>query len=79
MSADTSKRSDTPGRPKTKSSRQQTNSDQALQSGSPELDRRGAGAKGPSPNQASNAVYHDRPAAEGTHGDGDEEPNSGTP
>lgn len=79
MSADTNSRPETPGRPKKTGSRQQTHPDQGLQSGSPELDRSSAGAKGPSRDQARNAIYHDRPADEGTHGDGDEEPNSGTP
>jgi hypothetical protein len=79
MSADESKQPATPGRPESKGSRQQTHADQVLQSGSPELDRRSAGAKGPNRDQAHNAIYHDRPAEEGTHGDGDEEPNSGTP
>lgn len=79
MSADTKTQPDTPGRPKPTSSRQQSHPDQGQQSGSPELDRRSDGKKGPSRDQAHNAVYHDRPADEGTHGDGDEEPNSGKP
>ena len=79
MSADTSKQHDTAGRPKAKGSRQQTQPDQVLQSGSPELDRQSAGEKAPGHDRARHAIYHDRPAAEGTHGDGDEEPNSGTP
>ena len=79
MSADTNQRPDTPGRPKKAGSRQQTHPEQVLQSGSPELDSASAGEKGPSRDQAHNAIYHDRPANEGTHGDGDEEPNSGTP
>jgi hypothetical protein len=38
---------DTPGRPKDSGSRQQTQPDQQTQTGTPELDRRGAGKPGP--------------------------------
>jgi hypothetical protein len=59
---------DTPGRPKSSSSRQQTQPDQGIQSGSPELDSKDTKVK-----------YRDRPADEGKHGDAAEEPNPRDP
>lgn len=63
---------DTPGRAKPSSSRQQTAPDQRTQTGAPELDRDSA-------KRAGKVKYRDRPAEEGKHGDGDQEPNSGFP
>ena len=59
---------DTPGRPTSSSSRQQTQPNQGTQSGSPELDSKDAAVK-----------YRDRPANEGKHGDEAEEPNPRNP
>jgi hypothetical protein len=59
---------DTPGRPKSSSSRQQTQPEQGIQSGSPELDSKNTKVK-----------YRDRPADEGKHGDAAEEPNPRNP
>ena len=66
---------DTPGRPKASSSRQQTQPNQGTQSGSPELDAKDAG----SPQEQVAAKYRDRPADEGKHGDGAQQPNSPRP
>lgn len=63
---------DTPGRAKRSSSRQQIAPDQRTQTGSPELDRA-------SSERDKKSKYKDRPADEGKHGDGDQEPNSGFP
>lgn len=63
---------DTPGRPKPSSSRQQIVPDQGTQTGSPQIDRA-------SPQSSPKSKYKDRPADEGKHGDGDQEPNSGFP
>lgn len=67
---------DTPGRPRSSSSRQQTQSQQHVQSGNPELDSRGPKVGRDNPNDVQ---YRDRPADEGKHGDGDQEPNSRNP
>ncbi len=63
---------DTPGRTKPSSSRQQIAPDQRTQTGSPELDHA-------SSERDRKSNYKDRPADEGKHGDGDQEPNSGFP
>lgn len=65
-------RHDTPGRPKQSSSRQQIVPDQATQTGSPQIDRA-------SPQSKPKTEYKDRPADEGKHGYGDQEPNEGFP
>lgn len=64
------------GRPKDASSRQQTQQQQHLQSGNPELDSRGPRVGHDNPNGVK---YRDRPADEGKHGDGDQEPTSRNP
>lgn len=66
----------TPGRPKDAASRQQTQRHQHLQSGNPDLDSRGPKAGRDNPNDVK---YRDRPADEGKHGDGDEEPTPRNP
>jgi hypothetical protein len=55
---------DTPGRPNSSSSRQQTQPNQGTQSGSPELD-----------SQEADVEYRDRPTDDGKHGDAADEPN----
>ena len=60
---------DTPGRPKPTASRQQTHPDQGTQSGSTEFDASHSPSR-------QNSKYRDRPADDGKHGDGDQEPNS---
>jgi hypothetical protein len=52
---------DTPGRPKSSASRQQTQPDQRAQSGSPELDAKDAGSK------KAKRKNRSRPAAEQEH------------
>ena len=71
-------RQDTAGRPEPGASRQQTHRDQVAQSGNPELD--GRKPNDPAPEDVLDHVkYRDRPANEGKHGDGDQEPNEGMP
>ena len=65
---------DTPGRPKSASSRQQTQHEQGSQSGSLHLDSKSSGQ---GPEREAAKKYQDRPADEGKHGDADEEPNPG--
>ena len=70
--------SDTPGRPKAAGSRQQTQPNQVSQSGSPEQDAKSA-SKGKANDVLDDVQYRDRPADEGKHGDGDQEPNPRRP
>lgn len=62
------------GRPTRSSSRQQTVPDQAVQSGSKELDRQSTGKK---PEHEAARRYEDRPSNDGKHGDGEEESAAG--
>ena len=66
----TSPSRDTPGKPGN-ASRQQTQPNQGVQSGSPELDSKDAGTA------VRQQRYRDRPANEGTHGDAGEESEAG--
>jgi hypothetical protein len=69
---------DTPGRPERGGSRQQTHREQVSQSGDADVDRRHR--NDPTPEEvAAGAKYRDRPADEGKHGDGRQEPNAGGP
>lgn len=63
----------TPGRPKSSASRQQTHPNQGTQSGSPEIDSKDTGSK------KVVRKYRDRPADEGKHGDGAQQPNPPVP
>jgi hypothetical protein len=65
--------SSTPGRPHD-TSRQQKHPDQNLESGSDELDRDSQELS-----DGSTANYRDRPTDDGMKGDGDTEPNAGSP
>ena len=62
------------GRPTQSSSRQQTVPDQAVQSGSKELDRQSTSKK---PEHEAARAYKDRPTNDGKHGDGSDEPAAG--
>lgn len=62
------------GRPTQGSSRQQTVPNQAVQSGSKELDRQSTGKK---PEQEAARRYEDRPSNDGKHGDGNEKSAAG--
>ncbi|HEY4369025.1 MAG TPA: DUF2934 domain-containing protein [Steroidobacteraceae bacterium] len=65
---------DTPGRPKPSASRQQTRVGQQTQTGSWEADSRHSPA-GKEAEGDEDVNYRDRPADEGKHGDGAQEPN----
>lgn len=62
------------GRPTQSGSRQQTEPNQGVQSGSKELDRKSTGRK---PEQEAARKYADRPTNDGKHGDAEDEPASG--
>jgi hypothetical protein len=62
------------GRPTQGGSRQQTEPDQGVQSGSKELDRQPAGGN---PEREAARKYEDRPTNDGKHGDGSEESAAG--
>lgn len=67
---------ETPGRPKSSSSRQQTHRDQSTQTGSPEIDKRNRDREAQEPaRKVAEVAYDDRPSEDGKHGDGDQEPN----
>jgi hypothetical protein len=77
-----SPKQDTPGRPKSSSSRQQTQPHQVTQTGSPEVDADDGGAakdEGGAPEDDERVEYRDRPTDDGKHGDGHQEPNTGPP
>jgi len=67
---------DTPGRPSSSSSRQQTHPNQGTQTGAPEIDRKsGDSVPREDMRKRGEATYHDRPTDDGMHGDGDQAPN----
>jgi hypothetical protein len=72
---------DTPGRPRSSSSRQQTQPNQGTQTGSREIDAESKDNKTPEKPvpDLRHIKYRDRPQDEGKHGDGGEEPNAGFP
>lgn len=66
---------DTPGRPKSSSSRQQTQPHQGTQSGSPALDREsGKSVPEEKMRKRGEEHYRDRPSEDGKHGDAAQEP-----